>query len=362
MNILLVEPFYVSSHKQWADGLKKYSKHNIDLLSMPGRHWKWRMHGAAVTLSQRVNLSRKSYDLILCTDMIDVGVFKSLLHKEYRDIPIVLYFHENQITYPWSENDPDVVLERNNHYGWINYTSALAADHILFNSKYHKTIFLRELPKFLSQFPDGTNESLVSEIEDKSDVAYIGIEPIKYIDRPSNDVKSILWNHRWEYDKNPILFFETLLYLRDQGLDFRLSVIGESYKNKPEIFDHARIQLGDIIDHWGYVSRTKYEEILQKADIIPVTSNQDFFGISLIEAMSAGCVPLMPKRLVFPEHLNSDYNHLYYNTEKELIEKVVHQLQANDNIRHEITRETEKYHWSTVVKEYDLYFTRYIKA
>ena len=36
-----------------------------------------------------------------------------------------------------------------------------------------------------------------------------------------------------EHDKNPDLFFKTLLQLKSEGLDFRLSVLGESYTDVP---------------------------------------------------------------------------------------------------------------------------------
>ena len=132
MNITLVEPFYTGSHRQWAINLQKYSRHNISILSLPGRFWKWRMHGAAVTLASRMNNLLEIPDLLVVTDMLDVAVFKALLDQRFSAIPILLYFHENQITYPWSLDDPDPGLQRDRHYGFINYTSCLAADRIAF--------------------------------------------------------------------------------------------------------------------------------------------------------------------------------------------------------------------------------------
>ena len=51
MKILLLEPYYTGSHKQWADGYKHYSNNEIRILKMEGKFWKWRMHGGAITLS-----------------------------------------------------------------------------------------------------------------------------------------------------------------------------------------------------------------------------------------------------------------------------------------------------------------------
>ena len=54
--------------------------------------------------------------------------------------------------------------------------------------------------------------------------------------------------------------------------------------------------LSEEIIHFGFVeSKSDYYHLLNQSDIVPVTSNQDFFGISAIEAIAAGCVPLLPK-------------------------------------------------------------------
>ncbi|MBT7042695.1 MAG: DUF3524 domain-containing protein, partial [Candidatus Marinimicrobia bacterium] len=49
MNIILIEPYFTGSHKQWAIGFANHSKHDVRLLTMKGQFWKWRMHGGAVT-------------------------------------------------------------------------------------------------------------------------------------------------------------------------------------------------------------------------------------------------------------------------------------------------------------------------
>ena len=36
----------------------------------------------------------------------------------------------------------------------------------------------------------------------------------------------IIWNHRWEWDKGPNLFFESLYEVEKSGLPFVVSVIG----------------------------------------------------------------------------------------------------------------------------------------
>ena len=96
MNILIVEPYYTGSHKQWAEGYKKHSNHKIKIISMKGQFWKWRMHGGAVTLAKSyIELNWKP-DVIFCSDMLDLSTFLSLTRKEKKNIPVAIYFHENQ--------------------------------------------------------------------------------------------------------------------------------------------------------------------------------------------------------------------------------------------------------------------------
>jgi len=141
MKILLIEPYYTGSHKKWAEGLKKHSSHHIKILSMKGQFWKWRMHGGAVTLAKIFNTMDWKPDLILSTDMLDLTTFLALTRAKSNGVPTAIYFHENQISYPWSPRDRDILNKRDNHYGFINYSSALTASKVFFNSNFHMKTF-----------------------------------------------------------------------------------------------------------------------------------------------------------------------------------------------------------------------------
>jgi glycosyltransferase involved in cell wall biosynthesis len=56
------------------------------------------------------------------------------------------------------------------------------------------------------------------------------------------------------------------------------------------------------ISHFGYVeNRDDYYKMLVQGDIVVSTARHEFFGISIVEAVRAGCFPVVPKRLVYPE-------------------------------------------------------------
>ena len=362
MKILLLEPFFTGSHQQWAEGFQKYSRHDVEILSLPGRHWKWRMHGGAVALADifQKKYQNKNFDLLLATDMLDLNTFLSLTRKVTSAIPSAIYFHENQLTYPWSPDDQDVKKGRDNHYAFINYTSALAADAILFNSKYHRESFLNELPNFLNQFPDFRNVENVALIEKKSSVLHLGMELNRFdifSETKKEDAATLLWNHRWEYDKNPDLFFETMFRLKEEKVPFRLIVLGESYQKSPVIFQKAKTILKDEILHFGFAKNWEtYAELLWKADILPVSSKQDFFGGSVVEAMYCKCFPILPNRLAYPEHIPIEY-HLenLFSTPEDFFQKIKNAIFDLQKIRSSSPFQNfvARYDWKKIIAHYD---------
>lgn len=344
------------SHEKWAKSFAKYSKHDVHIYSLPGRHWKWRMHGGAITLAEKVIASSIKADVFLLTDMIDAVLFKSLITYKYPNTPIAIYFHENQLTYPWSSTDNDVQLKRDNHYAFINYSSALISDAVIFNSVFHKTEFIHSLPVFLNQFPDYKNQSTIQAIESKSTVLYVGLDLNHVIknNQTKSKLKTILWNHRWEYDKNPTAFYKMMKRLSQEGKAFNLIVAGESTSKHPDVFNKMEKELAKHIIHYGYAENTdQYKQLLLQADILPVTSIQDFFGISILEAIASGVYPLLPNRLVYPEHIPLEYKqqHLYENSED--LYKKLDGLLMEDDLSFD-NAWVAKYFWSNLIAHYDM--------
>ncbi len=320
MEIVLVEPFLAGSHARWAEEYVHHSRHRISILGLEGRHWKWRMHGGAVALAGQFLAGDCRPDLLLATDMLDLTTFLALTRGVTANTPVAIYFHENQLTYPWSPDDVDPHRQRDAHYAFINYASALTADAVLFNSDYHRRSFLQGLPGFLKGFPDYTQIETVSRIAEKSRTLHLGMSLTAFDGcRPETQLDEkrpplILWNHRWEYDKNPQEFFQALYVLSEQNVDFELAVLGESYREIPDIFTQAREKLSDRIVHWGYARNfADYAGWLWRADILPVTSQHDFFGASVVQAIYCNCHPLLPRRLAYPEHIPGEYHdHCFY--------------------------------------------------
>lgn len=361
MRIYLLAPFFTGSHRQWAEGLRQYSRHEIRLFTLPGRHWKWRMHGAAPVLAERLRESEPP-DLLLTTDMMDAAALRGLLPPAYRTVPLAVYFHENQLSYPWSPTDADPNRGRDRHYMWINFTTALAADALFFNSDYHRRSFLDALPAFLRAFPDERPISAVVEIEHKARVLPLGLD-LTSLAQVATEARTgppvLLWNHRWEYDKNPGTFFNWCTRLAEEGLDFRLIVLGDRFRDSPPIFATARTAFAERTLHWGFApDRGTYAQLLAQADILPVTACQDFFGGSVVEALYANTFPILPDRLAYPEHLPESIRprHLYEHDEAgyQLLRAAVIGF---DRVRKTLFRSyVERYDWPALIDDYDVVF------
>ncbi|MEM6268521.1 MAG: DUF3524 domain-containing protein [Bacteroidota bacterium] len=358
MKIALLEPFLGGSHRQWAEGWQRHSHHEIRIFGLPGRHWKWRMHGGAVTLARQLAESGFRPDLLLTTDMLDLAAFLGLARSYLANIPVAVYFHENQLAYPWSPDDPDPHLKRDNHYSFLNFTTALAADRVFFNSPYNRDSFLGALPAFLGAFPDYREQEQLAGLAEKCEVLPLGLDLRRF-----NAVRGpqmppgpplLLWNHRWEYDKGPEAFFRTVGELAEEGYDFRLAVVGEKYRRVPPAFGRAKEQLRRHLVRWGYVADfAEYAALLQQADILPVTSQQDFFGGSVVEAMYCGAFPLLPDRLAYPMHVPTAMRKsVLYATEAEFKRKLRKCL-AESGPELPVREWVAGYDWSVMAPQYD---------
>lgn len=306
MHILALEPYYGGSHRAFLDGWAAGSAHRFTPLTLPPHHWKWRMRHAAITLAEWVRdrwQNGERWDALWCSDMLDLATFSGLC-PELVGLPRVVYFHENQLTYPVRDE-----RERDLHFAFTNLTTALAADHLWINSAYHRDTWLDALEALVRKMPDHSPRGAVATIRRKTSVMPPGID---LPDLPGARARGerapgplrILWAARWEHDKDPDTFFEALDHAADAGLEFRLSVLGESFRQVPPVFERARQRFADRLDHWGFQERRDdYAAALAAADVAVSTAQHEFFGISMAEAMAAGCRPLLPDRLAYPELL-----------------------------------------------------------
>jgi glycosyltransferase involved in cell wall biosynthesis len=289
--------------------------------------------------------------------MLNLPAFLGLTRDTLGDTPVVLYCHENQLTYPLQPGE-----KRDLTYSMINWLSMLAADRVLFNSAYHLEAWFEELPRLLKHFPDCTHLPLVPEVRAKSSVLPVGCD-LARLDaaRPAvpgaDGPPILLWNQRWEYDKAPEVFFQALQILAGEGLPFQVILAGSNVRQKAAEFEAAREWLGERVIHYGWADAATYVRLLWQADVVVSTALHEFFGIAVVEAIYCGCFPVLPRRLAYPEILPAHYHDAcLYDAFEDLMERLRWALTRPQEARraaHGLRDAVAGYDWAPVAPRVD---------
>jgi len=301
--VLLLSGYDAASHQYWRQLLEnQMPEYEWTQVAMPDRHFYWRVRGNSLGFAYNYReLLEQSYDLLITTSMVDLSSLRGFC-PSLANTPTLVYFHENQFAYPVSNAKPNLV-----NVQLTSIYNALCADKIMFNSNFNRQTFYKGASELLKRFPDEVPKGLVEQLQAHSDVLPVPIELLSSENRiEEKNITSpvqIVWNHRWEYDKQPDVFFKAMEKLKQEGLSFQLHILGQSFRNQPECFAHAEQSLNEEILTFGYQSRADYLDILSSADIVVSSSLHDFQGLSLQEGIALGCMPVAPKRVAYPEYL-----------------------------------------------------------
>jgi len=339
-SVQLIEPYHGESHARLVDGMVRRLPFDFRLLTMTPRKWKWRMRGSALWAADALSGAPPA-DVLFASAYLALPDFLALGPVWARDALKVVYFHENQFVYP-----ARLEKEWDFHFALSNVTTALAADRVAFNSAYNRDSFLGAIPAFLKKFPDYRPERVAERIAARSVVLPVPLEPEEFRDLPRPERRGparILWNHRWEHDKDPEAFFAALFRLADTGLPFEVVVAGESFAERPPVFDAARVRLGARVVHWGWLeARRDYLAMLASCDLVVSTALHEFFGVAVLEAVRAGCFPVLPDRLSYPELFPAGT--LY--RDGQLAEVLARRIEAIEAVRREDLRGlAARYEW-----------------
>ena len=415
LRILFLEPFDAGSHRAFARGWAARSRHRITLAALPGRFWKWRLRGAAFAFAERIGGRLEAFDAVVATSLMNAAEFAAAARLR---IPLIVYAHENQLSYPRPPGEP-----LDHGLALASLASAAAADAVVFNSAFHREAFSRGLDEWMARFPELAPARTARAIRRRSVVTPPGIDweglaPLAHRGRGTavadgedllvvrldravpgpgrkkaapghrrarqslhgwsressvrGDVEAddrqahgplVLWNHRWEFDKNAPAFFWALEQVERRGRKFRLALLGENTQFVPKPFLEARTHFRERIVRYGYVpSDAAYRAWLGRADLVVSTARQENFGLSVAEAVAAGAFPLLPARLSYPgllpERFHSD---CLYHSQHDLVRRLDRLLARPDLLakdRLARSRAMRRYDWSQVVPRLDALIDR----
>jgi glycosyltransferase involved in cell wall biosynthesis len=320
--------------------------------------------GSSASGSPAWGRPRPGPDVLFASDMLDLPAFLAVADPRVARAPAIVYFHENQLTYPLPPG-----VERDLGYGFKNLTTAATARTVLFNSEFHRREFLAACGELLEAMPDEVPRWLVEEVAEKTRVLPIGCD-LRRFDRhrataleqaatgrwgDSGAGPLIRWNQRWEYDKAPGDLFKALYELKAAGIPFRLAMAGPNQGTPTAEFLWAKTELAGEIVQWGKVPRAAdYASLLWAADVVVSTAVHEFFGIAVVEAIYCGCRPVLPSRLSYPEIIPAEAHEDVLYGEGELVAALVEAL-ARPRAWSEDWQRTwvARFDWASLSRRYD---------
>lgn len=296
-DVLLLEPWYRGSHRQWADGWRAASRHRIHIVGSPETAWRRGLTTNPERFAAAIDAAAHPIDCVVASTPIDLMTTLGLARRKLRDVPVVLYAHETQAVYPAGPKGG-----RAKGALRADWRSLLGADRVLVASRFHRDALVEHLPAATA------DEQLAACDSAPSVAAGIEVVPIG-LNLPSrrppdSDLPGpvrVLWNHRWAHDKAPERFVHAISVLAGEGHPFELLALGEIERSGRPAFDRLRSVLGDRIRVDGNVDRVQYLAALGIADVVVSTARHEFFGIAAAEAIAAGARPALPDRLSYPE-------------------------------------------------------------
>jgi len=317
--ILGFEPFDSGSHRAVRESIERHSRHRWMWLTRPGRAWKWRMRLAAVEMfeqAQRAGVLDAPFDAVFATSLMSLSDLRALMARAGRGgVPFILYLHENQAIYPTRDDAPGPDNWDAN-YALTNLSSILAADRVIFNSAWNRDSFIEGIEALLRRAPDLELHDIASRLRSIAQVIWPPVEPPDMsaqggsatgewrTRRAANDgAIRIVWPHRWEHDKGPDALLDIARH-HAESLNLRFIILGQRFRDVPPAMIKLQQRFADRIDHCGFVDdRCEYWQWLSRADWVLSTARHEFFGIAVVEALLAGCLPWLPDRLSYREIL-----------------------------------------------------------
>jgi len=294
MHLWYLDAYPVPSHAAIRAGWRRYSRYPWVVKTLPPRLWRWRLRSGAGRLAARVRSQLSADDVVVTTSMTDVARLKGLLGVP---VPVVQLMHETQLTYARA---PRGAADLFATQAW----SMLAADRVVFNSRYHRDAYFAAHRRCRREWPRNEVPPL-APIQRKSVVVYPGIavpdEPVAHKPRPP----LLLWNHRWCDEKRPEWLLAVLRALRDAAprLPWRLAVVGSPNEHPPAVMATIRHEFSARLAVWGHQPRRQYWRWLRQADCVLSTAAEENFGLAVLEAAAHGALPVVPASLVYPEVL-----------------------------------------------------------
>lgn len=169
---------------------------------------------------------------------------------------------------------------------------------------------------------------------------------------PADKILYLLWSGRMIDWKHPELALETARYLKAQGLDFHLDMIGGGALEDRMKALCREYQLEDRVSFPGFLKPDQVRTRMEQADIYLLTSDrQEGWGAVANESMNSACAVVLDHMIGAAPYLirQGENGFLYRDGDKEELFRTVERLARDKELRSRIGRsayETIRDEWN----------------
>lgn len=156
-------------------------------------------------------------------------------------------------------------------------------------------------------------------------VIYLGVETDKYTPKTKEKIVITIGGIMNQTIKKKGLetFVKTATYLPDT----KFILVGKSYDL--ESLKYLKSIASENVEFTGFIEENKLLDLIGKTKVYVQVSAHEAFGLSLAEAMSAGCIPVVTDRAALPEVVGNTGYYVKYDNPNETAEKIKIALDQN---------------------------------
>ena len=350
---MLLEPWFRGSHRQWAEGWARHSRHRVHIVAGTDQGWRRGLLTHPAEFARRLEQRAGAIDCVVASTPIDLATTVGLARHVLNDVPIVLYMHESQAAYPTGPRGgrPASAIV-------ADWTAMMTADRVYVASEHHRQALGEGQWPALTEVVDldASDAGRVADLVSTVQTLPVGVDIPPPRDRDVDGPLRILWNHRWAHDKAPERFVHAMNVLAGEGFDFEIIAAGAVERGGRAALERLVRTLGSRVVARAPLDQEGYRAALRLGDVVVSTARHDFFGVAVAEAIAAGARPVLPRRLSYPELIpDALADELLYRGQlddalRPLLDRPRSQLHEH---RAALCAHLQQFAWATMAPRYD---------
>jgi glycosyltransferase involved in cell wall biosynthesis len=269
----------------------------LDTIGRP----QWCLNQSLYLLEQLKNGNLKNNDRIFTLDVWQFGIESLFYAAQQRNIHLDLYAFNCAGTF-----EPYDFLSLNNLSPWgrhLERTWFTLSTKIFFASEK-----LRNMA-YNAQMFDNPSKAVITGLafNSKYVLDQVGYTTQDKAFNPLHKSKTVVFPHRYDFEKNPDVFLDIVEKLQGYGINFIITTGRKELYGTANYLRAQQLESEGKLKIYSGLSKKSYYELLLNSMIIFSSAKQDTIGNSILEAITLGCTPVVNTGVSYEEFLPKKY-------------------------------------------------------